>query len=48
MGKEKIYEFKRNRLKKWYEQKRVEMYYVIEKDYAIIVIVYVFYGKWRI
>ena len=47
MGKAKIYEFKRNRLEKYYEQKRVEVYYVIEKNSAITVTVYVFYGKWE-
>ena len=46
MGKAKIYEFKRNRLGKYYEQKRVEVYYVIEKDFAVTVTAYVFYGKW--
>ena len=47
MGKAKIYEFNRNRLEKYYDQKRVEVYYVIEKNYAITVTVYVFYGKWE-
>ena len=46
IGKAKIYEFKRNRLRKYYEQKRVEVFYVIEKNIAVTVTVYVFYGKW--
>jgi hypothetical protein len=47
MGKAKIYEVKQNRLEKYYEQKRVEVYYVIEKNAAITVTVYVFYGTWE-
>lgn len=47
MGKAKIYEFKRNRLEKYYEQKRVEVFYIIEKEIAVTVTVYVFYGKWE-
>jgi len=48
MGKAKIYEFKRNRLEKYYDQKRVEVFYVIEKGFAVTVTVYVFYGKWGV
>ena len=47
MGKAKVYQFNRNRLEKYYDQKRVEVYYVIEKNYAITITVYVFYGKWE-
>ena len=46
-GKAKVYEFNQNRLEKYYDQKRVEVYYMIEKNYAITVTVYVFYGKWE-
>ncbi|MDI6784059.1 MAG: hypothetical protein QME64_08210 [bacterium] len=46
-GKAKIYEFKQTRLNKYFEQKRVEVIYLIEKDVIITVTVYVFYGKWE-
>lgn len=46
-GKSKVYEFKQNRLNKYYEQKKVEVFYNIEKDKIITVTVYVFYGKWE-
>jgi hypothetical protein len=46
-GKYKIYDFKQNRNDKYYEQKRVEVFYVIEEDTIITVTVYVFYGKWE-
>ncbi|MBI4824497.1 MAG: hypothetical protein HY805_09770 [Nitrospirae bacterium] len=46
-GKAKVYEFKKNRLNKYYEQKRVEVFYTIEGDAIISVTVYVFYGKWE-
>ena len=31
----------------YYEQKRVEVIYILEKDCLITVTVYVFYGKWE-
>jgi len=46
-AKAKIYEFKKNRLGKYYEHKRVEVVYTIEKGAAITVTAYVFYGKWE-
>lgn len=46
-GKAKVYEFKQMRLDKYYEQKRVEVFYTIEGDKIIMVTVYVFYGKWE-
>jgi hypothetical protein len=46
-AKAKIYEFKKKRHGKYYEHKRVEVVYTIEKDVAITVTVYVFYGKWE-
>ena len=48
LGKAKIYDFKKDRLGKYYEQKRVEVYFVVEGDVTITVTVYVFYGKWEI
>lgn len=46
-GKAKIYEFKRKRHGKYYEQKRVEVIYTLEDEVIITVTVYVFYGKWK-
>jgi len=47
IGKAKIYDFRRERNGKHYEQKRVEAIYIMEKDSIITVNVYVFYGKWE-
>ncbi len=46
-GKVKVYEFKRKRHGKYYEQKRVEVIYTLEDDIIKTVTVYVFYGKWK-
>lgn len=48
IGKAKVYDFKQNRHNKYYEQKRVEVFYLIEGDKIITVTVYVFYGKWEV
>jgi len=48
IGKAKIYEFKRNRFNKYYEQKYVEVFYIVEEDKIITITVYVFYGKWEV
>ena len=45
IGKAKIYDFKQNRHNKYYEQKRVEVFYLIEGDQIITITVYVYYGK---
>lgn len=47
IGKAKTYDFKQRRHKAYYEQKRVEVFYVIEGDVISTVTVYVFYGKWE-
>lgn len=47
MGKAKIYDFKYTRHNKYYEQKRVEVFYTIEENVNVTVTVYVFYGKWE-
>ena len=47
MGKAKVYDFKQKRGSKYYEQKRVEVFYVIEGNIIITVTVYIFYGKWE-
>jgi hypothetical protein len=46
LGKAKIYEFKADRLGKYYAQKRVEAIYTVGEDTIVTVTVYVFYGKW--
>ena len=46
IGKAKILEFREERLGRYYDQKRVEVFYVVEADVAITVTVYVFYGSW--
>jgi len=46
LGKAKIYPFRDQRQGRFYEQKRVEVFFIIEKDFVITVTVYVFYGKW--
>ena len=45
IGKAKVYDFKRKRHGKYYEQKRVEIFYTIEESLTVTVTVYVFYGK---
>lgn len=47
IGKAKVYDFKNNRHNKYYEHKRVEVFYLIEGENIITVTVYVFYGKWE-
>jgi len=48
IGKAKVFEFKRERHGRFYEQKRVEVFYVLEGELAVTVTVYVFYGKWEV
>ena len=47
-GKVKTYEFKMHRLGKYYEHKRVEVFFAVEGDVIVTVTVYVYYGKWEI
>jgi hypothetical protein len=46
-AKYKIFSFNKERNGFFYEQKRVEVYYVIEYEKIITVTVYVFFGKWE-
>lgn len=46
-GKNKVYPFKAIRNDKYYDQKKVEVYYAEEDNRVITVTVYVFYGKWE-
>jgi len=47
IGKGKLYKFKQKRRGKFYEEKRVEVFYTFEGDRIVTVTVYVFYGKWE-
>jgi len=47
IGKAKVYEYNQKRSGKYYEQKRVEVFYIIEENLIITATVYVFYGKWE-
>lgn len=47
VSKAKVYSFERERHGNYYEQKRVQVVYIIEKNVIITVTVYVFYGKWE-
>ena len=47
LGKAKVYDFGRQRLGKYYEQKRVEVIYAVAGEAIVTVTVYVFYGKWE-
>ena len=46
-GSARVYDFNQSRQGKFYEQKRVEVIYTVERNVAITVTVYVFYGKWE-
>lgn len=47
IGKAKIFDYKQERHGVYYVQKRIEVFYTMEKDAVITVTVYVFYGKWE-
>jgi hypothetical protein len=47
LGKAKVYDFGRQRLGKYYEQKKVEVIYAVAGEAIVTVTVYVFYGKWE-
>ena len=47
IGKAKIYSFMQKRHDQFYDQKRVEVFYTIERDAIVTVTAYVFYGKWE-
>ena len=48
IGKAKVYDFEQKRHNKYYEQKRVEVFYTIEENKIVTVTVYAFYGKWEV
>ena len=47
IGKAKVYDFKQNWRDRYYEEKGVEVFYLIQGAKIITVTVYVFYGKWE-
>ena len=47
MGKSKTYEFNQLRHGRYYDQKKMEVFYAVEGDVIVTVTVYVFYGKWE-
>jgi hypothetical protein len=47
VGKAKIFDFRMIRHGRYYEQKRVEVFYTTEEDTMVTVTVYVFYGRWE-
>ena len=47
-GKSKVFDFNQTRLRRYYEQKKIEVFFAIEGDVIVTVTVYVFYGKWEI
>ena len=46
-GKAKVYNFRDLRHGKFYEQKRIEVFYLVEDEVIITVTVYVFFGQWE-
>lgn len=45
LGKAKIFPFNKERNGRFYEQKKLEVYYIIENQIIITITIYVFYGK---
>ena len=48
LGKFKVFDFNESRNGKFYEQKKLEVFYVIENNEIITITVYVFFGKFEI
>ena len=48
LAKEKVFDFRRPRQNVYYDQKKVQVIYVLQEDVAMTVTVYVFYGKWKV
>ena len=48
LGKSKVFAFNQTRFGRFYEQKKIEVFYAIEGDAIVTATVYVFYGKWEI
>lgn len=48
MAKFKVFNFNKFRNGKFYEQKKLEVFYLIENNEIITITVYVFYGKFEL
>ena len=48
LGKSKVFLFEKERNGKYFIEKKLEVYYLIENDVIITITVYVFYGKFQI
>lgn len=48
LGKSKIFQFNAERIGKYYEEKKVEVFYLIQNSKVFTVTVYVFYGKFTL
>jgi hypothetical protein len=46
-GKSKVFDFNQTRHGRYYKQKKIEVFFVIEGDVIVTVTVYVFYGEWE-
>ena len=47
MGRAKVFDFRKKRHGRYYEQRRIEVFYTTEENSIVTVTVYVFYGKWE-
>jgi len=47
LGKAKVFKYGKERHAKYYEQKRVEVFYIVEGSLIVTITAYVFYGKWE-
>ena len=45
LAKSKVFSFQQNRNGKFYEEKKIEVIYIVENDVIITITVYVFFGK---
>jgi hypothetical protein len=45
LAKSKIFIFQQNRNGRFYEEKKLEVFYIVENDEIITITVYVFFGK---
>ncbi len=48
IGKCMVFDFKKTRNGKFYEEKKLEVFYLIEMETIVTVTVYVFYGKFNL
>ena len=47
MGRAKVFDFRKKRHGRYYEQRRIEVFYTTEENSIVTVTVYVFYGTWE-